>query len=411
MIILSLYRGAARFAAPSLRRMVHSRARKGKEDPARLDERFGIASLPRPEGKLIWFHAASVGETHSVLPVIQALQGRAEVLLTTGTLTSAHLAKARLPGFARHQFVPLDSPAWEESFLTHWHPDAAVFVESELWPGILTSCDTHKIPRLLINARISARSARNWRRLPGLARRLLGGFRAIHAQSLGDAAQLRTLGVADVLEWGNLKFFAPSLPVNEPALATFRAQMTGPFWLAASTHPGEEALILQAHEALLARHPGLITVIVPRHPERGAEIATLAHAAPRRSLGELPAPGKIYIADTLGELGLFFRAAPFAFIGNSLVGFGGHNVIEPARLARPVITGPHMENFVEATALLRDAGALAQVETAEDLATAAAAWLDNPAAADAAGRAALAALGESTDLPQRLADLILASVP
>jgi 3-deoxy-D-manno-octulosonic-acid transferase len=396
-----------RLAAPGLVRMVQKRAARGKEDPARLAERFGIASLPRPEGRLIWFHAASVGESLSILPVINALAGHGQILLTTGTLTSAKLAAARLPAYARHQFVPLDHPAWVARFLDHWQPNAAVFVESEIWPAMLTACDAKKIPRLLINARISARSARHWRVLPGLARRLLGGFCALHAQSPGDAANFRTLGVQNVLEWGDLKFFAPLLPVDEAALAAFRAQTPFPLWLAASTHPGEEALVLQAHETLLPAHPGLITVIVPRHPERGAEIAALAQGAPRRSLGQVPIAGRPYIADTLGELGLFFRAAPFAFVGNSLVGFGGHNLIEPARLARPVLTGPHTENFVQSAALLRAAGALVEVADAPALAAAAAAWLDAPDTAAAAGNAAAAALNASAALPQRLGARIL----
>ena len=185
-----------------------------------------------------------------------------------------------------------------------------------------------------------------------------------------------------------------------------QAQIPGPLWLAASTHPGEEVLLLQAHETLLAAYPNLITIIVPRHPERGAEVAALA-AAPRRSQRQAPQPGKIYVADTLGELGLFFRAAPFAFIGNSLVGFGGHNVIEPALLGRPVITGPHNENFVEAAARMREAGALVEVQDAPSLAAAAKTWLDDPAAANAAGAAAQSAFNAAENLPARLAGLAL----
>ena len=387
--------------------MLTRRAARGKEVQARLGERFGIASLPRPAGRLLWFHAASVGETMSVLPVIQALAGRGEILLTTGTVTSARLAAERLPGFARHQFVPLDNPDWVGVFLDHWRPDAAVFVESELWPGLLGGCDSRGIPRLLINARISDRSARNWRRVRTLGKGLLGPFRYIHAQSAGDAANLRTLGVTDVLEWGNLKFFAPKLPVDEGNLAAFRALVPGPVWLAASTHPGEEALVWETHQQLRAAYPALVTVIVPRHPERGAEVAALAGDAPRRSLGGAPVAGQPYVADTLGELGLFFRATPFAFVGNSLVGFGGHNVIEPAMLARPVITGPHNENFVEAATLLQAAGALVEVSDATGLADAVRTWLDDPAAARAAGASAASAFVSAENLPERLADMIM----
>jgi 3-deoxy-D-manno-octulosonic-acid transferase len=386
--------------------MLARRATAAKEIPARLGERYGIATLPRPAGRLIWFHAASVGETMSILPVIQAIAGRAEILLTTGTVTSAKLAAERLPATARHQFVPLDVPAWVAKFLDHWQPNAAVFVESELWPGLLNACDARKIPRYLINARMSARSAKNWRRAPFFASAVLAPFRAIHAQSPGDAAQLRGLGVQNILEWGNLKFCTPELPCDPVTLTTFQHQLPGPNWLAASTHPGEEILILQAHEALLKNFPGLVTVIVPRHPERGGEIAAMANA-PRRSLGEAPLPGKPYIADTLGELGLFYRAAPFAFIGNSLLGFGGHNLIEPALLGRAVITGPHNENFAEAAARLSAAGALQIVQNPAELTQAAQLWLSDPASARIAGAAAQQSFADAGDLPARLADLIL----
>ncbi len=403
-MIAAAYRAAGFMAAPGLRWLLARRVARGKEDAGRVGERFGRAGLPRPVGRLVWFHAASVGEMLSVLPVIQAVG--CEVLLTTGTRTSARLAEQRLPAHARHQFVPLDHPSWVAAFLAHWRPDAAVFVESELWPGMLDICDARGIPRLLINARISVRSARNWRCVPGFARRVLGPFRYIHAQSVADAENLRALGASDVLEWGNLKFFAPELPVDAAALAALRAALPGPCWLAASTHPGEEALVLQAHQALLAAYPGLVTLLVPRHPERGAEVAQLCEA-PRRSLGETPQPGRVYVADTLGELGLFFRLAPFAFLGNSLLGFGGHNLIEPAMLARPVIAGPHVENFIEAAAMLRAAGALREVADAPTLAEAAGNWLAVPEQAQALGLAAQAVFQAQGDLPQRLARLIL----
>jgi 3-deoxy-D-manno-octulosonic-acid transferase len=388
--------------------MVVRRAGRGKEILHRTGERFGVAGVPRPEGRLVWIHAASVGETMSVLPVIQALAQKCQVLLTTGTVTSAELAAARLPANAVHQFVPLDMPCWVQRFLGHWRPAVAVFVESEIWPCMLDECDSRGIPRLLINARMSAGSTANWRRAQKFARQLLGPFRHIHAQSAGDAKNLRSLGLTDIIEWGNLKFFAPELPVDSAALSAFCAAVPGPSWLAASTHPGEEALILAAHEILLGQMPGLVTVIVPRHPARGAEIAGIS-VSPRRSLGETPVPGKIYVADTLGELGLFFRAAPFAFVGNSLVGFGGHNIIEPALLGRAVIAGPHLENFVEAAGLLRDAGALVEVNDATSLAAAVQSWLQNPQAAAAAGEAARDIFGTAENLPDRLAALILES--
>jgi 3-deoxy-D-manno-octulosonic-acid transferase len=407
MMTLRLYTATTTLAAPLLRRMLRGRAARGKEITARLPEREGITTLPRPEGRLVWLHAASVGETMSVLPVVRELTARGPVLLTTGTVTSTKLAAERMPVGALHQFVPLDVPAWVARFLDHWRPDTAVFVESEIWPNLLRGCDARGIRRVLLNARISARSTANWRHAPDLAKTLLGGYAAIHAQSAADAANFRTLGAPNVLEWGNLKFFAAPLPVDDAALAALRAQIPGPVWLAASTHPGEEELVAAAHATLLAEYPKLITIIVPRHPERGAEVAALCGNAPRRCLGQTPVPGKIYVADTLGELGLFFRLAPFAFIGNSLAGFGGHNIIEPALLARPVLAGPHLENFTEAAQRLTEAKALVQVADAAALAEAARAWLTAPEAARAAGERAAVCFADAAHLPARLAGLIL----
>jgi 3-deoxy-D-manno-octulosonic-acid transferase len=402
---LSIYGAAGGLARPVLRRMLRRRLVVGKELPDRVAERYGVASLPRPEGRLIWVHAASVGETMSVLPVIATLAEDCEVLLTTGTVTSATLAAGRLPGRARHQFVPLDVPAWVARFLDHWRPDAAIFVESEVWPTMLRQLDERGIPRLLINARMSAASAARWGWLPGLAGRLLGGFRYIHAQSAGDAANLERLGMRDILLWGNLKYAAPVLPVDEAALEVLRGQLAGPVWLAASTHPGEEAMVVAAHRQLLGRFPGLVSIIVPRHPGRGAEIAALA-GAPRRSLGQAPVAGQIYVADTLAELGLFYRAVPFALIGGSLVAHGGQNVVEPARLGVPVLAGPHMENFVEPAAMLAAVGALRRVD-GQALADAVADWFSQPGETARLGAAARGVFAGHEDLPGRIADLIL----
>jgi 3-deoxy-D-manno-octulosonic-acid transferase len=338
----------------------------------------------------------------SALPLLALLPG--PVLLTTGTVTSAQLVAQRAPHGVLHQFVPLDVPAWTARFLAHWRPDVAVFFESEIWPNLLTGLDARGTPRLLLNARMSAHSAAQWSRVPGLAARLIGGFRVVAAQSAGDAENFRALG-AEVLDWGNLKFSSPPLP-GEDTL-----QLPGLCWLASSTHAGEEESVYAAHEALLGDFPDLITVIAPRHPERGAEIAALCGNAPRRSLAEAPVPGRPYIADTLGELGTLFRATPFAFIGNSLVGPGGHNIIEPALLERPVIAGPHLDYFVEATERLTEAQALVRVTDATALANAVRTWLRDPLAAQQAGKRAAAAFAGAATLPRRLAGLIQAALP
>ena len=408
---LTAYRWATAAAAPLLPLWLARRARRGKEIAARLPERYGIAGLARPPGRLVWVHAASMGETMSALGMIDALADTATVLLTTGTRTSAALAESRAR--ALHQFVPLDVAAHATRFLDHWRPDAAVFLESEIWPNLLGGLDARRIPRFLFNARLSARSAARWRRAPTLARALFGGFRLIAAQSVPDADALRGLGLTRVETWGNLKFAAPDLPDDPAARAALAAAAQGPFILAASTHPGEDAPVIAAHRILRETRPGLVTIIAPRHPERAAAIAGLAGDLPvsRRSRGEAPAAGGLYLADTLGELGLFYRLAAVSFIGGSLVPIGGHNMIEAAQLGCPVLTGPHLANFAEAAATLRTAGALADLAGPDDLAPAIAALLDDPArhaAMAASGRAACAGLA---DLPARLAHIVLDEAP
>ena len=339
----AVWAAAATLAAPALGLMLRARARRGKEIAARLPERRGIEAAPRPAGKLLWLHAASVGETVSLLSVLDELARQApevSVLLTTGTVTSAELLAARLPalGLAEkvtHRFVPLDVPAWIARFLDHWRPDAAAFVESEIWPNLLAACARRRIPLMLINARLSARSFARWRRWPGIARGLLGGFASIRARGADDAARFSALGARAVRAVGDLKFAAAELPADSAALAELRAAIGArPVFLAASTHPGEEDILLAAHRRLLARHPDLLTILVPRHPARGSEIAALLGAtmAPRRAAATLPDAGGLYIADTLGELGIFYRLATVAFIGGSLVPHGGQNPLEAARL-------------------------------------------------------------------------------
>jgi 3-deoxy-D-manno-octulosonic-acid transferase len=397
-----IYDAAGRLAAPVLRQMLRRRIAAGKEISERLKERFGVSPLPRPAGRLIWIHAASVGETMSVLPVIDVLAMECEVLLTTGTVTSANLATARLPPQARHQFVPLDVAGWVAAFLDHWRPDCAVFVESEIWPAMLRGLDARGIPRLLVNASMSERSARRWRYLTRLEDTLIFGFRYVHVQTARDEARFKSLGAAGILDWGNLKYAARPLPADADALADLRAAIPGPVWLAASTHEGEEAMIIAAHERMRPDVPGLVTIIAPRHANRGAEFS-----CPRRSLGQAPRAGEVYIADTMGELGLFYRLAPFAFIGGSLVNIGGHNLAEAARLGIPVITGPYTGEIAEQVAALREVRAIREVADAASLAAAAGGWLRDEAAARAAGEAAALAFAGLEELPGRLARLIL----
>lgn len=409
---LAAWHGVAMLARPALRWNLRRRVARGKEEAPRLPEREGHAAA-RPPGRLIWLHAASVGESLAILPLMEALAGRdpaLHLLVTTGTVTSARLLPQRLPEALRgrvvHRYVPLDVPEWVERFLAGWRPDAAGFVESELWPNTLAAIHQRGIPLALLNARISDRTARRWGRwAPGFARELLGWFRLIMPRSAEDAGRLLALGARRLTEPGDLKLAAPPLPAEPAALAALRGAIAGrPVLLAASTHPGEEARILSAAEALRQTHPTLLTILAPRHPERGAELGP----APRRALGALPDAGPVYIADTIGEMGLLYRVADVAIIGGSLVPHGGQNPLEAARLGCPLVLGPHMQNFREATAGLLAAGGARQVPDAAMLAATVADMLTNSGAASAMAQAAGDWIAATSGLPDRMAEALLA---
>lgn len=351
---LRLYRGASSAAALLTPAWLGYRVRKGKEDPQRLSERRGYASAERPEGPLIWVHGASVGEVSCVLPLIEHLRAHNyEVLLTSGTLTSSKVAAHRAPEGVIHQFCPLDAAAFVRRFLDHWQPDLVLLAESELWPNLLSELSRRDTPVVLVNGRLSNRSAERWAKLPGSARALLSRVDLCLAQTEEDAQRFRTLGSERVEVCGNLKFDVPP-PAADPADFSEFSETIGnrPLLLAASTHPGEDQVVMAAHALLCEQIPDLLTVIVPRHPERGRAIVALAEAggwaAAQRSHDELPAPdADFYVADTVGELGLFYRLAPVSFVGGSLVPHGGQNPIEAVKLGSVVLHGPHVENFAE----------------------------------------------------------------
>lgn len=379
-MLYGAYRLLTDAAEPLLPAWLDYRARRGKEDPARLGERRGIASHVRPAGRLVWFHAASIGEALSILPLAEACAKDWHVLVTTGTVTSARLMAARLPANAIHQYVPLDRLAWIRRFLDHWSPDLVLWTESELWPNTLTEIARRKIPAVLVNARLSDKSFRNWRRWPGLARRVLGAFALVIAQSEEDKLRFTMLGAPHVAGAGNLKHAAPPLPFDEDALTHLRTAIgKRPRWLAASIHPGEDLLAAEAHHAAKAHFPNLLTVIVPRHPQRApamaAAVAALGLKVARRSLGEpLAADTDIYIADTLGELGLFYRLCDLVFMGKSLAVGGGQNPAEAAQLGCALLLGADMSNFRDAAADLIARRAAVEVKNGAAL-SAAVTWL------------------------------------
>lgn len=413
-MIAALEGAATSLARPALRAWLRRRAAVGKEIPARLPERWGEDASPRPPGRLLWLHAASVGEAASMRRVLLLLPPELRVLFTTGTVTSAAMLQKELPkdGPAFHRFVPLDVPEWVARFLDHWRPDAAAFVESEIWPTMLAQLHRRNVPVALVNARFSARSYRRWRLAKPLVSGLFRGFAAVQAQTHGDASRLAAMG-ATVGLTGNLKLAAFPLPVDPMALTRLRRQVGGrPCWLAAQTHPGEEAIAASVHGHLRAEFPDLLTIIVPRHPERGAAILSgLPRPATRRAAEEDPPPsgsasGGFYVADTMGELGLFYRVAACAFVGKSLAVGGGQNPLEPARLGCPAAVGPMVANFADAVDLLRDAGGLAQVADAAGLAEFVASMLRDPARRAAMAEAGQRASAGEDELPARVASLI-----
>lgn len=376
---LKLYRAASWASAPVARMMLRQRLKQGKEDPARMRERTGEAGRARPSGPLFWIHGASVGESLSVLPLVARLKAddpERHVLVTTGTVTSARLMAERLPAGAIHQFIPVDHPRFVRGFLDHWRPDGAIFVESEFWPNLLIETRRQARFMALVNGRVSPKSFEEWKSKPQSIRYLLSQFDLLIAQDRQNAERLAALSGRDVASYGNLKNAATPLPGDVLEETRLLADLDGrPFWLAASTHPGEEESIFAAHRALKAELPGIVTLLAPRHPERGEEIAALAAtqgvAARRRSKGEkIDRRTDIYLADTLGELGLFYRLSNAAFVGGSLVEKGGHNPLEPARLGCAILHGPHIFNFVETYADIRGAGGAALVRNERELAAA-----------------------------------------
>ncbi len=360
---------------------------RGKEHPERLPERRGEATLQRPAGPLIWVHGASVGEMLAAVPLIERLRAQNfAVLVTSGTVTSAALAEQRLPEGTLHQFVPLDAPRFVRRFLDHWQPGLALFVESDLWPNLILASAERKIPMILINGRLSQRSFARWRRLPGTIAALLSRFDLCLAQSADDAERYAQLGAPRVLMTGNLKLDTPPPPADQAALRRLKDVIgKRPVIAAASTHPGEEATIIAAHKRLQAALPGLLTVIAPRHPARGESIAELAKAAgltvALRSQSVEPLPEvAVYIADTLGELGLIYRIAPIVFMGGSLASHGGQNPIEAVRLGAAVVHGPHVSNFAEIYATLDDAHGAERIDDEAALTARLGAWLNDATA-------------------------------
>lgn len=378
---LSMYRLASKALSPLAQTWLEARARAGKEDAGRLPERFGVASTARPEAVLVWLHAASVGETKVALQVREGLSARRPdlfFLITTGTRTAANLIAQTAPPRTHHQYAPLDRPDVAARFFAHWRPDLGVFTESDLWPNLLLEAQAQRVPMALINARLSPKSQANWRRTPESARAVLSSFSVMLAAEVSTAETLSGLSGKTAQLVGNLKLAAAPLIVESHSHAALISALgSRPVWLAASTHQGEDALVLQTHARIRQGAPDALLIIAPRHPDRGDEIAAMADdafggAARLRSTGALPGSDDcVYVADTIGELGVLFAVAPVTFMGGSLLAhLKGHNPIEPVLSGSAPLSGPFVESFTDIYADLISDNGVRIVSGVDDLAMA-----------------------------------------
>jgi 3-deoxy-D-manno-octulosonic-acid transferase len=414
---LTAYRAVSTVLSPVVPALLKRRILRGKEHEERNAERLGHASLPRPDGTLIWVHGASVGECIAALPLIDALLKAVpcKVLVTSGTVTSAKLMAERLPEGAIHQFVPVDTPSATARFLDHWKPQVGLFVDSDIWPNLIVTARERGVKLALINARMTERSFQSWRWAKKTAAEIMSSYRACLAQDEEIAARFRALGTPNVEVIGSLKADAPMLPADPVKLEALRTAIGGrPVLLAAQTHQGEEETILPAHDALRRKFPDLLTIIVPRHTQRADDIAMLCgtRVTRKRSAGELPdANTAVYIADTMGELGLFYRLTRFCFVGGSLIRHGGQNPLEPAKLGCAVLTGPYTYNFTKAFEALLAAQGAGSVNSCSDIVSLASRLLGDPSEAERLGDAAKAgavrlggAVAKTVDVVMKMLD-------
>lgn len=377
MVVLFLYRSLMRLLAPLIvDPILQNRLKKGKENPDRLNERKGFPQKERPEGTLIWMHGASVGECLSMLPLIKKiLQENPDfhIMVTSGTVTSADLMAKRLPERAFHQFLPLDTPQAAKRFVTYWHPKSVLWFESDFWPNMLHAVHQANIPLILLNGRISDKSFARWQKALPFIRQITNLFTDALGQTQEDARRLQVLGIKTTTSVGNLKFAAVNPPFDAQELQKMKQAIgSRPCWCMASTHANEEEQGLEVHQQLVKKHPHLLTIIVPRHPKRAQEIIDLAHqknlTVARRSLNQpLEANTDVYLADTIGEMGLFYQLSDIVFVGGSLIAFGGQNMLEPMRFKRLVLIGPHAFNFREIVAKAKENKAIFEVNDKQEL--------------------------------------------
>ncbi len=406
--LLKSYRGAARFLGPLLPLWIKRRAAKGKEDPARLSERRGIATQPRPSGPLVWMHGASVGECSLLLPVIDRLRGERgdiSILVTSATRTAADLMESRLPARCIHQYVPLDRPEYVTAFLDYWRPNTAIWAESEIWPNLIRGCKDRGTKTALINARLSARSVAGWSKRPASAKAVFGVFDLILAANQETACAIGDWTGQAINMAGNLKQAAPPLPFDAAALGGLMQGFSGrPIWCAASTHKGEDQIVLDAHKTVQEIHSNTALILAPRHPERAADILALINAAGlsavQRSKGGIPgADTDIYLFDTIGEMGLAYRLSRITLMCGSLrEGLSGHNPLEPAALESAVLSGRHVASFGQSYEALTAEGGAKLIQNPAALGTEISALLSDEAARQGMINAARRVLANQDDV-------------
>lgn len=414
---LTLYRLAVAIAGVFSRTILERRAARGKEDAARLPERLGHASTPRPDGPLIWLHAVSVGEAMMILPLLNALREErpdAAFLVTTGTVTSAQIMARQLPRDVIHQYVPIDHAKAVQNFLQHWRPGLGIFAESELWPNLILHAEAMDCKLALINARMMGKSLKNWKKWPASAKRLFSAFSWIGTADITTHDGLKPLIPnthntnthntkiqGQLVHVGNLKHASPAPEPNHAVLTSVRdhAGERALIWLAASTHEGEDESVLAAHAQVREDKPNALLILAPRHPERGPQIAALARqmgfTTALRSAGDgMHDDVSVYVVDTLGEMGSWYTLADMVFVAGSWkTGVGGHTPLEPAHARRPIIAGPNVANFADLYAQLNKNGGARTVTDADALAGALLALSSEERAAMVAAALAVAADG------------------
>jgi 3-deoxy-D-manno-octulosonic-acid transferase len=377
-MFIGIYNNLVRILYPIvIRRYIEKRKKIGKEDLKRFNERVGRTQKERPAGRLIWLHGASVGESISMLPLINRLleiYPDVHIMVTTGTTTSAEVMAKRLPERAFHQYLPIDNPVFSTRFIRHWQPNIALWFESEFWPAMLSTIKRKNIPLILINGRISNKSFKRWQQFDFIIKELLGCFTTCLGQSEEDAYRLRVLGAKDAMCLGNLKYAGLPIPVDADKKAEILSQIGDrPIWLVSSTHNDEEFKIGRFLKDLQSKHPNLLTIIAPRHPNRGVEIRDKLrdeynlNVALRSAAENIEEQTEVYVADTIGEMGIWYDISPIVFIGGSLIPHGGQNFMEPSRCRDAVIVGPHMHNFTDAMNRAKKADAIIQVNDVIEL--------------------------------------------